>query len=100
MDKNQEEKAKEQLKIAGYTQQVLSNPAYKQAMMIMRAGLFDKFTKLKDSDIEGLKNLKLQLDSVERFQVIFEQTMQTGRLVELQLTKWEKVKKLAQGKNK
>ena len=98
MDKAQEDKAKEQFQIAGYAQQVISNPAYKNAMMVMRASLFDRFTKLKASDTDGLKSLKLQLDAVERFQVIFEKTMETGRLAEHQLTRTEKFKNLIKGK--
>lgn len=92
MDQSQEDKAKQQLQMSGYTQQVLSNPAYKQAMMLMRASLFDLFTRLASSDVEGLKSLKIKLDEVERFQSMLEKTMETGRLAEHQLTKWDKVK--------
>lgn len=97
MDKNQEDKVKEQLQMSGYAHQVMSNPAYKNAMIVLRASIFDNFIRLKSNDTEGLKLLKLQLDSVEKFQVIFEKIMETGKLAERQLTLWEKAIKFKKG---
>lgn len=89
-NKKQLEKAKEEFTLSGYAQQVTSNPAYTQAMMVLRADLLDKFTNTSFKDVNDLLELKRQMDTVEKFQLIFERTMQTGRLAEDKISKLTK----------
>lgn len=83
------EKAKEQLQMAGYAQQVVDNPAYKNAMMVIRADLLDQFARIPHKDIEGLQEIKRRMDTIEQLQGLFERTMSSGRLAEANIGKLE-----------
>lgn len=92
MDQKQElEQAKEDLQLASYAQQVVSNPAYKQAMMVIRADLLQKFTSVSFKDTDELLEIKRRMDTIERLQGLFERTMQTGRLAEVKVGKLTKI---------
>ncbi len=88
MDRKKElEKAKEELQLASYAQQVINNPAYKQAMMVIRADLLQKFTSISFKDTADLLEIKRRMDTIEQLQGLFERTMQTGRLAEDKISK-------------
>ena len=85
------EQAKEDLQLAGYAQQVVSNPAYKQAMMVIRADLLQKFTSVSFKDTDELLEIKRRMDTIEQLQGLFERTMQTGKLAEHKIGKLTKI---------
>ena len=92
MDSKQElEQAKEDLQLASYAQQVISNPAYKQAMMVIRADLLQKFTQVSFKDTDELMEIKRRMDTIEQLQGLFERTMQTGRVAEVQISNLTKI---------
>ena len=84
------EQAKEDLVLAGYAQQVVNNPAYKQAMMIIRAEHIARFTKASHDDVDELKEIKRSMSNVEKFQGELEKIMQSGRIAEHQINKLDK----------
>ncbi len=85
--KEELEKATEELQTASYAFQVTSNPAYKQAMLLIRADLLQKFTNVSHKDVDELLEIKRRMDTIERLQDIFERTMQSGRLAEKKISK-------------
>jgi hypothetical protein len=88
MDQKQElEQAKEDLQLASYAQQVVNNPAYKQAMMVIRADLLQKFTSVSFKDTDELLEIKRRMDTIEQLQGLFERTMKTGKIAEHKIGK-------------
>lgn len=83
--KEELEKANEELQTASYAYQVTSNPAYKQAMMLIRADLLKKFTNVSHKDVDELLEIKRRMDTIEKLQDIFERTMQNGKLAETKI---------------
>jgi hypothetical protein len=92
MDHKQElEKASEELQTASYAHQVTTNPAYKQAMMLIRADLLQKFTNASHKDVDELLEIKRRMDTIEKLQDIFERTMQNGKLAETKISRLEQL---------
>lgn len=89
--KEELEKATEELQTASYAQQVTSNPAYKQAMMMIRADLLKKFTNVSHKDVDELLEIKRRMDTIEKLQNIFERTMENGRLAETKIGRLEQL---------
>ena len=89
--KEELEKANEELQTASYAHQVTSNPAYKQAMMVIRADLIKKFTRISFKDTEELLEVKRRMDTIEQIQSLFERTMETGRLAETKISRLEQL---------
>jgi hypothetical protein len=89
-EKQQLEQAKEDYQAAGYAQQVVNNPAYKQAMMVIRADLLQKFTSVSFKDTDELLEIKRRMDTIEQIQSLFERTMETGRVAEHKIGKLTK----------
>lgn len=85
--KEELEKADEELQTASYAFQVTSNPAYKQAMLLMRADLLQKFTNVSYKDVDELLEIKRRMDTIEKFQDIFERTMENGKLAETKISR-------------
>lgn len=90
MDKEQQEKANNEIQMSGYTQQILSNPAYKQAMMILRADIIDKFGKVSSKNVEDLQELNRRMHAIDDFQNLLERTMQNGRIAEKKMNAFTK----------
>lgn len=84
------EQAKEDLQLASYAQQVVNNPAYRQAMMILRAEHIDQFTKASHDDIDLLTEIKRSMNNVEKLQRVFEKLMQDGRIAEHKINKLDR----------
>jgi len=92
MDHKQElEKANEEVQASSYAYQVTSNPAYKQAMMMIRADLIKKFTSISFKDTDELLEVKRRLDTIEQIQSLFERTMENGKLAETKISRLEKL---------
>jgi hypothetical protein len=70
-----------------YARQVLDNPAYKQAMIVIRADLMTKFNKISYKETDDLMELKRRMDTAEQFQTLLERTMQEGKLAQTRLEK-------------
>jgi hypothetical protein len=85
----QEEINREQdkLQMASYAQQVVNNPAYKNAMLLIRGALIDEFNSTSYKDVGDLQECKRRLDTVENFQKILESTMRSGVIAQERISK-------------
>jgi len=81
------EQANEDLQMGAYAQQVINNPAYKNAMLAIRHEHLKRFERASYQDIEELKEIKRGMESVEDFQNELETLMQGGRIAEHKLNR-------------
>lgn len=90
---NEEKLAREQEKtaMAGYAQQVLSNPAYKQALIVLRGDLIQKISKVPVKDVEELQELRRMIGTLDRFEEVFERVMTIGSVAEKNISKLQQI---------
>ena len=90
---NEEKLAREQEKavMAGYAQQVLSNPAYKHALIALRGDLIQKISKVPVKDVEELQELRRMIGTLDRFEEVFERLMTAGELAQRNISKLQQI---------
>lgn len=77
---NEVDKAQAEIRRGNEANLIISNPIYLEAMIAIRADLFDKFSKTKQKDKEDREEIYSQLQSFERFQTYLESVMKTGKI--------------------
>lgn len=91
---NEVDKAQLEIRRGNEADLIVSNPIYKEAMIAIRADLFDKFSKTKQKDKEDREEIYSQLQAFERFQTYLESVMKTGKIGTQTLSLLERSKKV------
>jgi len=91
---NEHDKARAEIARGNEAEQIISNPIYKEAMIAIRADLFDKFGRTKTKDVDDREAIYTQLQSFERFQTYLESVMKTGKIGTQTLSLLERSKKV------
>jgi hypothetical protein len=76
----------EELERGNSAEQVLTNPIFNEAWVMLEAELVKTLRDAPFDDIDGLKNVKITLRLLERLKSVFIETMQTGKMAALQLS--------------
>lgn len=84
-DKEKIEKEEAAIQRAAYAQQVLDNPAYKEAKIIVEADLFKKFSSVKSNDLKSLQEVKMMHSNFLKLLSVFERAIQDGKVAESRL---------------
>lgn len=90
----QQDKARQEILRGNEAQLIIDNPIYREAMIAIRADLFDKFSKTKQKDKEDREDIYMQLQAFDRIQVYLESVMKTGKIGTGTLSLLEKSKKV------
>ena len=77
----QDIKDQEKLNRAELARQVLENPVYKDAFMMVRATYIDKMAKVDPKDIDELQTITRGLQNLDRIERVISRTMEAGRVV-------------------
>ena len=94
MNSNEASKAQEEIRRGNEADSVLNSPIYREAMLAIRADLFEKFSKTKTKDKETREEIFLQLQAFERSQTYLESVMKTGQIGRQTLSLLQKSKKV------
>ncbi len=84
-------KAKENIRRGDLAKQVLDNPIYQEAFMLLRAQLVEQFTNTKFRQKDEREEIWRRMQTIEWVQRHFEQVMQTGKLEKESVKLWEKL---------
>ncbi len=76
------------------SQQVLDNPIYQEALVIMKGDLMLQFENTKFEDAEKRNEVWRQMQTLSRFEMSMEKIMKTGKIAKHNLSLKEKAKAL------
>ncbi len=91
---NEYDKAQAEITRGNEAQLIVNNPIYREAMVAIRADLFEKFGKTKTKDVDDREAIYNQLQSFDRFQTYLESVMNTGKIGTQTLSLLERSKKV------
>ena len=82
MDQKDIDKAnQEKLRRAELARQVLENPIYREALMMIRAEIVGKMSKTDPKKIDELQDITRTLQNLDRVEKILESTYKSGKAV-------------------
>lgn len=67
---------------AELARQVKENSVYQQAFTMLRADIFEKFSKSKTDDTEALQEMNRTLKNLDRLEKVLNHAMDTGKLIQ------------------
>lgn len=75
-------------------QQVTENPVYNESFKMIKAELFEKFTKTKTGDTEAREEIWRKMQSLDWLEGYMKRVMNTGKLAEQELSMSDKLKRV------
>jgi len=88
MDKETIERSEEAISMAGYAEQVLSNPAHKRAFAHLKKDLELKFMACSATDVESLQEIKRMFSALERLEKAYLKMLEDGKVAKNRLQKF------------
>lgn len=85
MNEEQEEQLKQEAAFAVLGKQVLSNEAYKQAMMLRKAQLFEVFCVTKQDQSDVREEAWRTMQNIKALEGYFSTLLETGKMAEATL---------------
>jgi len=82
MNKDQKEILESEVSNAAHSQQVLNNPAYREAFIARKAKIFDNFCKSKPEEVGKRETAYLEMRNLLSLERYFEKSLQSGKMAE------------------
>lgn len=94
MNDLERQRARDSVNKGELSKQLLENPAYSDAIMKIKATLFDMFTKTSYKDNDDRTEIWRKYQAIESLQNEIEETVDNGKVAIAQLSMFDKAKKL------
>lgn len=87
MNDDHRQQLNDEMEAAAQAKQIVNNPMYKQAIIMIRGDLYNKFKKCGWKDDDERREIWRKEQIVDWFEEIMNETLETGKLAEQSLTK-------------